>query len=458
MKDAMTEPYFEDIGLRVPRMLLPQDPGDKEKMSRWATVACDQYTSQPEYWEAARAAAGDGPTTLDLMLPEIYLGEKDVAARIRAINGAMRRYLAGGLVTESEPCLMLVRRQTGASPERTGVVAALDLEQYSFEKGSSSLIRATEGTVAERIPPRMKVREEAAMELPHVMILIDDPEKRAVEGLRDAVQEKGLAPCYDFDLMMGGGHITGTRITDRAAIEAFAARLRELASPALFSWKYGVPEGTPVLLYAVGDGNHSLASAKCHWERLRENGAPPDHPARFALVEIVNVHDKGILFEPIHRILFGCDAEEFTDSLTAYFEGNASCVMTGIGETAPEGSTDGQPAEEKPYHEIPILAGGQCGTLYIDKKVHTLAAGALQPFLDHYLETHPACRIDYVHGDGAARSLAGKAGNLGLFLPPMPKGDLFRTVIRNGSLPRKTFSMGEAFEKRYYIEGRRITV
>lgn len=446
--------YFEEIGLQIPKMLLPKDTADKEKMKQWAVVACDQYTSQPEYWEAARKEAGNAPSTLDLMLPEIYLDSDDADARIEKINADMRHYIENGIVTEVEPCLMLVKRKTDISPERTGIVAALDLEKYSFEKGAGSLIRATEGTVTERIPPRMKVRKEAVMELPHIMILIDDPEKCAVEGVSKAAKDAALPACYDFDLMMGGGHITGVRITDPGVIGEFAAQLQRLASPAVFSGKYGVSPETPVLLYAVGDGNHSLASAKCHWERLKENGASPDHPARFALAEIVNVHDEGILFEPIHRVLFGCDFDAFIDALLEYFAGDASYVST---ETLPLSAVSSPQDEGKAYYEIPVCTEKESGMIYIDKKVHTIAAGAIQSFLDDYLAHSPAVKIDYVHGNDVTESLGRKSGNLGIFLPPMQKSDLFRTVIQNGSLPRKTFSMGEAFEKRYYIEGRKIT-
>ncbi len=445
---------FENIALNITSILLPKEGTD---MSKWAAVACDQFTSQPDYWDKAFAEAGDAPSTFQLMLPEIYLEDADVDDRIKNINIAMRNYISNGTVEDSEPCMVLVKRKTSISPERTGIVAALDLEKYDFSKGSDSLIRATEGTVTERIPPRMKVRKNAAMELPHIMILIDDPELTAVEAVSSKVSAKiargELKPTYDFELMMDGGSITGVKITDEEIINDFAKALAALAEQDVFDKKYGTKgTDTKPLLYAVGDGNHSLASAKCHWEELKAAGASMEHPARYALVEIINVHDKGIIFEPIHRVLFGIDAEDFTDSMLEYFEGDASFVGT---ESFDKSAAKADP--QLPYHAIPMCAGSENGIIYIDKKVHTLAVGAIQGFIDEYLKSHPDVKIDYVHGDEITEALGRIDGNASILLPAMNKSDLFLTVIKNGSLPRKTFSMGEAFEKRYYIEGRKIT-
>jgi hypothetical protein len=439
---------FNDIALNITNVLLPRKGTD---MTKWAAVACDQFTSQPDYWDEAYKTAENAPSTLNLMLPEIYLEDEDVEDRIKVINGTMKEYLSNGTLEETEPCMILIKRDTKASPVRTGVVVALDLEKYDFTKGSDSLIRATEGTVTERIPPRMKVRKNADVELPHIMILIDDPDCTAVEKLSEYAEANQLSPVYDFEMMMKGGSITGWKITDEKVINDFAEALRKLASPDVFNKKYGL-EGVAPLLYAVGDGNHSLASAKCHWEELKKQGASMDHPARYALVEIVNVHDKGIIFEPIHRVLFGVNEEDFTDSMLEYFGENASYVSTdelNIGAAKADATL--------PYHTIPVCFGNFNGIIYIDKKEHTLAVGAIQKFIDEYLKEHPEVKIDYVHGNSITAELGGKDGNAGIFLPAMEKSDLFLTVIKNGSLPRKTFSMGEAFEKRYYVEARKIT-
>jgi len=442
---------FENIALNITNMYLPADNAD---MSKWAAVACDQYTSQPDYWEKAYGFVGNSPSALNLILPEIYLEQDGVDERIKKINETMTTYLQDGTLKETEPCMMLIKRYTSASPCRTGIVAALDLEHYSFEKGADTLIRATEGTVTERIPPRMKVRKAADIELPHIMILIDDPDFTAVEAVAKRLDESGAKPEYSFELMMGGGNIDGWKITDESIIKDFAAALEKLAEKKVFENKYNVSGQRP-LLYAVGDGNHSLASAKCHWEALKANGADSNHPARYALVELVNVHNSGIIFEPIHRVLFGVDFNDFTDSLTEYFEGNASYVSTPDLNTDLIKTADATSALD--YHAIPVCCEKESGIIYIDKKVHTLAVGAIQKFIDEYIKTHPDIRVDYIHGEDVTIELGTNPANLGILLPPINKSDLFLTVIKNGSLPRKTFSMGEAFEKRYYIEARKIT-
>lgn len=418
---------YAHIPVRTPDLLLPKDGTD---MQAWATVACDQYTSQPDYWNRVEAKAAGKPSTYHLMLPELYLEEADVDARIAVINRTMESYLTDGAFKVLPETMMLVRRKTKYAPLRTGLVMAFDLEAYDFKKGSGSLIRATEGTVTERIPPRMKIRKDAAIEMPHIMILIDDPSCTVIENLAAAVAASGLAPAYDFDLMEEGGHIEGYAVSDPALVDGVMSGLSALACPETFCKKYGVPSDTPVLLFAVGDGNHSLASAKCHYE---EN---PNPKARYALAELINVHDAGIIFEPIHRVMFGVKTADFLSELAAYF---GDRVVTGEGEG----------------HVIPYISGTERGAFTIDKSVHTLAVGALQEFIDVYLSRHPEAKVDYIHGDDTVAELA-TDGNMGFILPAMDKNDLFKTVILNGALPRKTFSMGEACEKRFYLECREI--
>lgn len=436
------EIVFEEIALNIPRLLLPKE-SSPDFWRSWACVACDQYTSQPDYWNRVEAAVGGQASTYALMLPEIYLEQPNVEDRIQKINESMRTYIAEGILTEQAPSLILVERKTEISPTRRGVVMALDLEAYDYSKGSGSLIRATEGTVEERIPPRMKIRKNAVLEMPHIMILIDDPKRTVIEPLF----EKPSQPLYDFDLMENGGHIKGRQVTGMDTIEQMAAALAALGDQQRFTEKYGVDQNTPVLLYAVGDGNHSLASAKCHWEACKSQGAGLEHPARYALVEVVNIHDPGIVFEPIHRVLFHVNPDHFFDEMAGYFSQNVSYIEN-IGE-----------AEKMEYpgcHAIQYVGPDRRGTVFIGKKVHMLAVGALQEFIDYYKKGHPECQVDYIHGDHVVESLGSKPGNMGFYLPPMDKNDFFKTVICKGSLPRKTFSMGEAFEKRYYIECRKI--
>ncbi|MBR5280747.1 MAG: DUF1015 domain-containing protein [Clostridia bacterium] len=418
---------YAHIPVRTPDLLLPKDGTD---MQSWATVACDQYTSQPDYWNRVEAQTAGKPSTFHLMLPELYLEEPDVDDRIAVINRTMESYLTEGAFKVLPETMMLVRRKTKYAPLRTGLVMAFDLEAYDFKKGSGSLIRATEGTVTERIPPRMKIRKDAAIEMPHIMILIDDPSCTVIENLAAAVAASGLAPAYNFDLMEEGGHIEGYAVSDPALVDGVMSGLSALACKETFCKKYGVPSDTPVLLFAVGDGNHSLASAKCHYE---EN---PNPKARYALAELINVHDAGIIFEPIHRVMFGVDADAFLAELKDYF-----------GERVELGEGAG--------HVIPYIAGNRRGSFTIDKSVHTLAVGALQEFIDVYLSRHPEAKVDYIHGDDTVAELA-TDGNMGFILPAMDKNDLFKTVILNGALPRKTFSMGEACEKRFYLECREI--
>jgi uncharacterized protein (DUF1015 family) len=296
---------FDRIALQVPTLLLPKANID---LSRWAVIACDQYTSEPAYWEKVEALTAGSPSTCHLIFPEVYLEEPDSEERIRRVNQEMERYLAEGILVSQQPGFLAVDRQTQAVPSRKGLIAALDLEQYDYREGAQSLIRATEGTILDRLPPRIRVREQASIELPHIMVLIDDPQQTVVEPLFEGPRE----PAYDFPLMLGGGHIRGWRVDDADSIQRVATALERLADPEQFARRYDVA-GRPVVLYAMGDGNHSFATAKAIWEKLKgeapDRQAIMDHPARFALVELVNLHDPGLEFEAIHRVLFDVDVE-----------------------------------------------------------------------------------------------------------------------------------------------------
>ena len=435
---------FDSIGIGVPEILLPRAGVDLHK---WAVVACDQYTSEPEYWARVADEVGEAPSTLRLIFPEVFLGRADADERIARIQASMASYLADGVLTAAEGFVYVER--TAANKLRRGLMVALDLDAYDYTKGSTSLVRATEGTIVDRLPPRIRVREGAPVELPHIMVLVDDPEGTVIEPLTAARDR--LERVYDFDLMEGGGHLTGYRVTDPAAEARVVAALEALAAPGPFRARYGLADDAPVLLYAMGDGNHSLATAKAIWEQAKAAGTTtPDDPRRYALVELVNLHDASLEFEPIHRVLFevagGFDP---VDSLTTFLEGGV----------------EAEPAESAAEMAAKVEAGGQkvgvitargYQVLTLTKPQGNLPVGSVQPWLDALGASRVFRELDYVHGADVVDRLGRKPGNVGLFLPGMDKHDLFKSVILDGALPRKTFSMGEAEEKRFYMEVRRL--
>ncbi len=444
-----------ELGIRIPEFLLPNSRID---LAKWPVVACDQYTSEPEYWRRVAELVGDNPSTFHIIFPEVYLGKNDEPERIYQIQQTMLAYLEQAVLQPVEPGLIWVERTSSHGKTRRGLMVAVDLEYYDFHQGAQSLIRATEGTVLERIPPRVRIREGAAVESPHIMVLIDDPERQVIESLAETAKAK--APLYDIDLMMNGGHLTGCQITDPAAIDRVLAGLAKLADPELFAAKYGV-ESARVLLMAVGDGNHSLATAKTVWEKikttLRDTETLANHPARFAMVELVNVHDVGLEFEPIHRVLFNLDPEQFLGEMQQHFNafGSETFLTPLRDETAMLERVNAQP-ESEAQQVIGYCHHAGYGIITVTNPRLTLAVGTLQSFSDGWLTNHPEAQIDYIHGNEVVTSLGRKTGNLGLYLPPMSKQALFRTVIVEGVLPRKTFSMGEAEEKRFYMECRKI--
>lgn len=383
----------------------------KGGFEKWAVIACDQYTSEPGYWKNTEEFVGDAPSALNIVFPEVYLS-RDNNAKIAEINANMKKYLDGGIFNTYEDTFVYVKRRLADGKVRRGVVGLIDLENYSCEKNSRTLIRATEETVAERIPPRVEIRKDAPMELPHIMLLINDPDKTVIEPL-----DNETAPTlYDFDLMQNGGHIKGVAIKGKAA-EELQNRLTGLAD-----------RGDDPMLFAVGDGNHSLATAKeCYRLNKTEN-------SRYALVEIVNIHDSSLDFEPIYRLLFGVDPEEvingFVDSLGGEYTGDDAQSFTCVyGENE---------------RQISV------------KPTAKLAVGTLQSYLDKYLKQNPNARIDYIHGKESLCELAKAPNALGFIFDGMRKDELFPAVLQDGSLPRKTFSMGCADDKRFYLEGRRL--
>ena len=408
-------------------ILIPKN----ENMEKWCVVACDQYTSEPSYWSEVESIVGDNPSTLRLTLPEIYLEDDDVSERIKKINETMSNYLDEGIFKTLENSMIYVERTTLDGRVRKGIIGKIDLEDYDYNKGSETMVRATEKTVIERIPPRMKVRENALIELPHIMLLIDDEKKDIIDNLDKVVTKDEMV--YDVDLMQKGGHITGYKLKDED-VNDILSKLDALADKNVFEDKYGVSD-KGVLLFAVGDGNHSLATAKATYNKLKESNASLDvlNKARYALVEVVNLHSDALEFEPIHRVLFDIDTDDFMRELNKYYDINKT----------------------KTGQKIHIITKGIDEDFYIDNPKSNLAVGSIQLFIDEYLENHKG-RVDYIHGDDVTRSLGKKENNIGILLPKMEKNDLFKTVILDGALPRKTFSMGHSYDKRYYLEARKI--
>jgi hypothetical protein len=432
-----------DLGIQIPQVYLPRPGTDLQK---WAVIACDQFTSEPEYWHDVEKIVGDAPSTLHLTFPEVHLEKAGGGERIRNIQASMKKYLEAGILQPRDGIIYIER--TVAGKTRKGIVLCLDLECYDYNKGSSSLIRATEGTIVDRLPPRIKIREGAALELPHILVLIDDPNHTVIEPLGAAKSK--LEKLYDFDLMPGSGHLAGYAVDEEHENQVVAA-LRGLADPKTFAAKYGIGNDQPVLLFAMGDGNHSLATAKAIWEKVKAQ-VGMEHPARYALVEIENVHDEGLEFEPIHRVLFGLKKDLLAELETTFGANFKYTPVAGAAEMvkAVDDSEGGKQA-------IGLVGGGgKFGVIGIAHASSNLAVGTIQSFLDAFLKNGGAEKIDYVHGEDVVERLALQDGNAGFYLAGMHKSELFKTVILDGALPRKTFSMGEARAKRFYMEARKI--
>ncbi len=391
--------------IKIPQILLPKSAD----MHIWSVNACDQFTSDEKYWEELDKLVGDKPSTLRLIYPEIYLKDNP-EKRIAEINAHMRGYLNGGVFEKVEGGFILVERTT-QSGTRTGIVLAIDLEDYDFSKGSKALIRSTEATILERIPPRVKIRENAPVELPHVMLLYDDPENAVLKSVQCG------KVLYDFDMNMGGGHVKGTYISNADEVTKKFYALAE-------GGKYA---GGEKLLFAVGDGNHSLATAKTCWENIKKSLSPEQaasHPARFALVEAVNIYDPALTFEPIHRLVKTDKAEKFVGGLKT--NGGKKAYIAVSGKVSEVAFSDDVPQGIRQLDEYIVSFINENGG-----------------------------EVDYIHGDDELKNFSSQG--VGVILPPIEKGDFFRLIVTGGNLPRKTFSMGEGNEKRYYIEAKLIT-
>lgn len=419
-------------------ILLPKfSPTDKEAYQKYSVIACDQYTSDEGYWRRVAKTTADSLSTLDMILPEVYLSG-DYTARIEQINEKMAACLSDSLQLHPGSMIYVERTLPSNGRIRRGIVAAVDLEDYDFTGKIPSPIRSTEGTVLERIPPRVKIRENAALELPHVMLFADDPEDLLFSGL--AQIKDSFTVAYDFDLMENGGHICG-RFPDAAGMRHVDEAVCALSDPERFNKKYGLTGAAP-LVFAVGDGNHSLATAKTCYENIKKamgEEAAKASPARYALVEIVNIHDPAVEFEAIYRVLFGCDIRHLKASLSAYFD---------------DLSFDTPTAEK--YHTYEYYSKEECGKFYINSPEAYLPVGELQRFLDQYVKENSGVTVDYIHGENVLKALAEKPDTVGFIFSGMQKSELFPSVISDGALPRKTFSMGEADDKRFYLEARKI--
>ncbi len=404
--------------VKVQNVLLPKDGVDFEK---WAVVACDQFTSQPDYWEKLASYVGDAPSTLNLIYPEVYLS-CDRENRIKNINANMRKYLDGGIFREIKDSFILVERDTPYQKGRLGLMMAVDLEEYDYTPFAPVQIRATEGTVVERIPPRVEIRRHAPLELPHIMLLIDDRDFSVIEPIYE--NRDGLELLYDTDLNMNGGHLRGWRVPDTDAV---LEKLYALVSDENQMKKYNKVTN---FLFAVGDGNHSLATAKAHWDEVKASLSDEEkeaHPARYALVEVENLMSPALKFEPIHRVVFGAD-EEFIKELSSKISGGRKIRAF---------------TKDKEY------------TLFApDDSIDAIKE--IQDFIDERVKADACIEVDYIHGENYLESVVKERGGVGIVMPAPEKTNLFDFIIRRGIMPRKSFSMGEAEEKRYYFEAKKI--
>lgn len=413
-------------------------PGEEIDMSRWSVIACDQFTSEPEYWEAVRNTVGSAPSTLSMFLPEVYLEEGNTEERLEEISRVMKERLTSGFFRTYPDSMIYVRRIDSSNKLREGLVGCIDLEEYQYEPGSHSPVRATEATIPDRLPPRVHIREKAIFELPHVMVLIDDEEGSVIEKAGENYQK--LEQIYDFDLMLGGGHISGY-LLDPDTQNRVKKALEALSQPETLKKKYPGLKNAD-MIFAVGDGNHSLASAKEFYEQLRRSHPEEDlsdHPARYALVELVNLHSSALEFEAIHRIIRDVEPEHFRDEMKKEL-----------------GLEEIEEREEGTDQTFDLIIAGKKKHYRIGRPQSKLTVANVQSFLDWYTERYGG-KTDYIHGARTVEELSRKIGYAGILLPDMKKEELFPAVMQDGILPRKTFSMGHAQDKRYYTECRKIT-
>ena len=434
---------IEDFGVSVPEILLPENID----VSSWSVIACDQYTQDLDYWKRAEAATAGKSSTLNLILPEVYLGAADKPARIEKIRKTMKEYLDGDVFAEPRKSMVYIERKTAFGRIRKGLVAQIDLETYEWKPFSKANIRATEATIVERIPPRMEIRRGAPLELPHIMLLVDDKDDLLVGGTGKAVKAAGKAPVYDGELMCNGGSITGWAVETEAEIAGVTEAVAAIAE------KNRAADGS-TFLFAVGDGNHSLATAKAVWDEYKEKTGLKDSPVRYALVEIVNIYDAGLTFEPIHRVIFDCDVKGLISYLSDKLEGTLS-------ELASAGELDAAVKASQADFGFAFKDNGEQKYILLKTGIKELAVARLQPEIDVFLKSAAKIdgktpEIDYIHGSEETLKLGERDNAVGILLPPIAKDSFFETINGRGPLPRKSFSMGEADEKRFYLECRKL--
>ncbi|MBR6080611.1 MAG: DUF1015 domain-containing protein [Treponema sp.] len=439
---------FSEFGIELPEILLPA----KKDLSSWSVIACDQYTQDLDYWKKVADRVGKNPSTLNLILPEVYLSSPDRKERIEKIRGDMEKYLSDGTFAPAEKEFVYVERTTAYGRVRKGLVVALDLESYEWKPMSRALVRATEATIVERIPPRKEIRRGAPVESPHIMLLVNDPGHILIEAA--GLLAKKSSPIYDGDLMMDAGHISGWSVKSDEALEKIHSALESLK-------KSGSESDGSAFMFAVGDGNHSLATAKAVWDEykkeLSEKGLSPDEikksPVRYALVELVNIYDEGLTFEPIHRVMFGGDSGELVSFVQKNLGGTVS-------ECESEKELDDRVKKSSAAFGFVFTSEGKNRYVCLETSVKELAVSRLQPVLDDYImEEKKSGReigIDYIHGSDEVFRLGKKDGAISILLPPIAKDSFFATIGTRGPLPRKSFSMGEASEKRFYLECRKL--
>ena len=433
MKNSESGVIFSDIGIAFWPMLVP---GPGVNAYKWSVIACDQFTSNSSYWDEVSLTVNESPSTLHCIFPEVFLGD-GISSRIESIKQHMNKYLSDGTLVSLPPGCMWIERDTGRGLLRHGVVLAVDLEQYDYTPGSSALIKATEKTILERIPPRVEIRKDAPVEFPHVLVLFSDPDKTVEDLFKRIISEKNIAPTYDTELMKGGGHITGTHINGSSDLDIIAEAFRGL-----------LPENPKDLLFAVGDGNHSLATAKTIWEKTKSTlhcEEIENHPARFALVEMVNLYDEGLRFEPIHRVIFNTEPEQILEIIRSRPELDI-CEIT-------KEEADSFETESTNVLSSVIVLRDSYFKIYFKSDDSVLAAGELQKLIDSIPYKG---ELDFIHGFSETMRFGSEKGNISFIAPPIDPGILFTCVRDEGVLPRKTFSLGHAEEKRYYFEGKII--
>ena len=417
---------FEEMGINIPEILIPDT--EKTDISKWSVIACDQYTAATDYWDDVKSITEGNSSAVNLILPECYLKQIDIDEELVKINSNMEKYLESGILKKLEKGFVLVERKTPFTTSRKGLLIAVDLEKYDYSEVADTPIRPTEKTVVDRLPPRIKIRENASLDLPHILFLIDDSENTVIEKLYS--EKENYKKLYDFKLMKDGGEIAGWHITGNDVLSELEKAFSKLAEKRS-------------TLFAVGDGNHSLAAAKEVWNIIKKKpGIASDHPARYALVELVNIKSDGIGFEPIHRAVFNTDAE---------------AMLTGLKKTLGCSIDDIQRSEVKTPDKADTMiyvTEDKCGKITLKNEDNLLATEKIQSFLDSYKGKME--EVDYIHGEKDLTDIAEKKSNIGFLLPDISKETFFKRIAEKGVYPRKTFSIGESIEKRYYLESRKL--